>query len=73
MGKPTGFMDIEKVDRGYKPVSERISNYKEFYNTFESLIDNESLLLKMSKKCTRYFNKKKGAIGIILNNLKLRN
>ena len=30
MGKPTGFMDIEKVDRGYKPVSERISNYKEF-------------------------------------------
>jgi len=30
MGKPTGFMDIEKIDRGYKPVSERISNYKEF-------------------------------------------
>tara|TARA_B100001113_G_scaffold62503_1_gene47668 strand:- start:15 stop:1436 length:1422 start_codon:yes stop_codon:yes gene_type:complete len=30
MGKPTGFMDLEKVDRGYKPVSERISNYKEF-------------------------------------------
>ena len=30
MGKPTGFMDIEKLDRGYKPVSERISNYKEF-------------------------------------------
>jgi len=30
MGKPTGFMDIEKIDRGYKPVSERITNYKEF-------------------------------------------
>tara|TARA_Y100000768_G_scaffold171396_1_gene128253 strand:+ start:397 stop:1818 length:1422 start_codon:yes stop_codon:yes gene_type:complete len=30
MGKPTGFMDIEKIERGYKPVSERISNYKEF-------------------------------------------
>ena len=30
MGKPTGFMDIEKLERGYKPVSERISNYKEF-------------------------------------------
>ena len=30
MGKPTGFMDLEKVDRGYKPASERISNYKEF-------------------------------------------
>ena len=30
MGKPTGFMNIEKIDRGYKPVSERITNYKEF-------------------------------------------
>tara|TARA_B100001287_G_scaffold81821_1_gene68140 strand:- start:393 stop:1814 length:1422 start_codon:yes stop_codon:yes gene_type:complete len=30
MGKPTGFMEIEKIERGYKPVSERISNYKEF-------------------------------------------
>ena len=30
MGKPTGFMDIEKIDRGYKPVSERITNYQEF-------------------------------------------
>tara|TARA_B100000963_G_scaffold92014_1_gene79160 strand:- start:1800 stop:3221 length:1422 start_codon:yes stop_codon:yes gene_type:complete len=30
MGKPTGFMDIEKIERGYKPVSERITNYKEF-------------------------------------------
>ena len=30
MGKPTGFMEIEKIDRDYKPVSERISNYKEF-------------------------------------------
>ena len=30
MGKPTGFMDIEKIDRGYRPISERISNYKEF-------------------------------------------
>ena len=30
MGKPTGFMEIEKIDRDYKPVSDRISNYKEF-------------------------------------------
>ena len=30
MGKPTGFMEIEKIERGYKPVSERITNYKEF-------------------------------------------
>ena len=50
-----------------------ISNYNEFYNAFESLIENENLSLKMSKKCTAYFNKKKGAVEIILNDLKLRN
>ena len=50
-----------------------ISNYNEFYNTCESLIENENLSLKMSKKCTEYFNKKKGAVEIILNDLKLRN
>ena len=50
-----------------------ISNYNEFYNACESLIENENLSLKMSKKCTEYFNKKKGAVEIILNDLKLRN
>jgi len=49
-----------------------ISNYNEFYNTFESLIDNENSLLKMSKKCKEYFDKKKGAVDLILNDLKLR-
>ena len=38
MGKPTGFMDLEKVDRGYKPVSERISNYKEFVIPLSSVL-----------------------------------
>tara|TARA_B100001142_G_scaffold178452_1_gene178040 strand:- start:835 stop:1632 length:798 start_codon:yes stop_codon:yes gene_type:complete len=47
-----------------------ISNYDEFYNAIESLIDNENLLRKMSKKCTEYFDKKKGAVKIILNDLK---
>ena len=47
-----------------------ISNYNEFYNAIESLIDNENLLIKMSKKCTEYFDKKKGAVKIILNDLK---
>ena len=50
-----------------------ISNYNEFYNACESLIENENLSLKMSKKCTEYFNKKKGAVEIILNDLKLKN
>ena len=31
MGKPTGFMDLEKVDRGYKPVSERIKKIRMMY------------------------------------------
>ena len=47
-----------------------ISNYNEFYNAIESLIENENLLIKMSKKCTEYYNKKKGAVEIILNHLK---
>ena len=47
-----------------------ISNYNEFYNAIESIIDNENLLKKMSKKCTEYFDKKKGGVKIILNDLK---
>ncbi len=50
-----------------------VSDYNEFYSACESLIDNENLLLEMSKKCTEYFNKKKGAVEIILNDFKLRN
>ena len=30
MGKITGFMDFERVEEGYKPVTERLKNYKEF-------------------------------------------
>ncbi|MBI5450178.1 MAG: glutamate synthase subunit beta [Gammaproteobacteria bacterium] len=30
MGKPTGFMEIPRRDRGYAPVAERIRHYKEF-------------------------------------------
>ena len=30
MGKITGFMDFERVEEGYKPVPERLKNYKEF-------------------------------------------
>ena len=47
-----------------------ISNYNEFYNAIESLIDNENLSIKMSKKCAEYFDKKKGAVKIIINDLK---
>ena len=30
MGKPTGFMEIVRKDRRYKPVDQRIRNYREF-------------------------------------------
>ncbi len=30
MGKATGFMEFERIEEGYKPVPERLKNYKEF-------------------------------------------
>jgi glutamate synthase (NADPH) small chain len=30
MGKITGFMEYERVEEGYKPVTERVKNYREF-------------------------------------------
>ncbi len=30
MGKITGFMDYERIEEGYEPVTERLKNYKEF-------------------------------------------
>ncbi|MCX8521091.1 MAG: glutamate synthase subunit beta [Rhodoferax sp.] len=30
MGKITGFMEFERIEEGYKPVTERLRNYKEF-------------------------------------------
>jgi glutamate synthase (NADPH) small chain len=30
MGKVTGFMEFERLEEGYKPVAERLKNYKEF-------------------------------------------
>ncbi len=30
MGKPTGFLEIQRRDRGYAPVSDRVQHYREF-------------------------------------------
>jgi glutamate synthase (NADPH) small chain len=30
MGKPTGFMEYERLDRGYQPASDRVVHYQEF-------------------------------------------
>ncbi len=39
MGKPTGFMEISRKDRKYRPVEERVQHYKEFVI---SLTDEEA-------------------------------
>jgi glutamate synthase (NADPH/NADH) small chain len=33
MGKPTGFLDVERRDRGYAPVAERVKHWREFTET----------------------------------------
>ena len=30
MGKPTGFLELDRADRTYKPVDERVKHWKEF-------------------------------------------
>jgi glutamate synthase (NADPH/NADH) small chain len=30
MGKPTGFLEIERQDRAYEPVKARVKTYREF-------------------------------------------
>ena len=35
MGKITGFLEIERLEEGYKPVAERLKNYKEFVLTLD--------------------------------------
>ena len=33
MGKATGFMEIDRVERDYEPVEDRIKHFKEFLGT----------------------------------------
>ena len=33
MGKPTGFMEFERLSEAYDPVEKRLKNYKEFIHT----------------------------------------
>ena len=30
MGKPTGFLELDRAERAYRPVDERLNHYKEF-------------------------------------------
>ena len=46
MGKPTGFKEFERKDRGYAPADERVTHYEEFV---VSLSDNE--LTEQGARC----------------------
>ena len=42
MGKPTGFMEIERQDRSYKPPEDRVTHYDEFYmNLAEDAVSDQ--------------------------------
>ena len=46
MGKITGFLEIDREDKSYKPVKDRIKNFKEF----TVKLDNEHLS-KQGSRC----------------------
>jgi glutamate synthase (NADPH/NADH) small chain len=41
MGKVTGFMEYQRVEEGYKPVAERLKNYKEFVIGLDDVAANK--------------------------------
>ena len=63
-----GFDEAEKMIENGNMIS--VSNYSDFTNTLELIINNESMIKEMSIKCTNFFNKNKGSVKLILNNLK---
>ncbi len=46
MGKPTGFLELEREDRTYKPVEERLKHWKEFVVPL-----GESEVKKQASRC----------------------
>ena len=38
MGKVTGFLEIDRVDKSYKPVEERLKNFNEFTEDLEKKV-----------------------------------
>ncbi|MDO9144964.1 glutamate synthase subunit beta [Rhodoferax sp.] len=46
MGKVTGFMEYERLEEGYKPVPERLKNYKEFVIGL-----NDEAAIKQAARC----------------------
>ena len=63
-----GFDEAEKMIKNGNVIS--ISNYSDFTNELELIINNKSTIKEMSNKCTEFFEKNKGGVKLILNKLK---
>ena len=62
-----GFDEAEKMIDNGNVIS--ISNYGDFTNALELIINNKSIIKEMSNKCTEFFEKNKGGVKLILNRL----
>ena len=62
-----GFDEAEKMIENGNVIS--ISNYSDFTNALELIINNKSIIKEMSNKCTEFFEKNKGGVKLILNKL----
>ena len=62
-----GFDEAEKMIKNGNVIS--ISNYSDFTNALELIINNKSIIKEMSNKCTEFFEKNKGGVKLILNKL----
>ena len=62
-----GFDEAEKMIKNGNVIS--ISNYSDFTNELELIINNKSIIKEMSSKCTEFFKKNKGGVKLILNKL----
>ena len=62
-----GFDEAEKMINNGNVIS--ISNYSDFTNALELIINNKRIIKEMSNKCTEFFEKNKGGVKLILNKL----
>ena len=62
-----GFDEAEKMINNGNVIS--ISNYSDFTNALELIINNKNIINEMSNKCTEFFQKNKGGVKLILNKL----
>ncbi len=62
-----GFDEAEKMIDNGNVIS--ISNYSDFTNALELIINNKNIINEMSNKCTEFFQKNKGGVKLILNKL----